>query len=79
MRTEKLKKWRGMSKENLKKELNDINLEIMKFRSASKKWGTKVPATPLGNPNWGLYQQLKKDKARILTILKEKNIINKKK
>lgn len=62
---------RKLSREELEKRLKDINLEIMKFRARSKGWAVRVPKSRTGGINWGVFKQLKKEKARILTVLNE--------
>jgi len=63
-----------MSNEDLQKRLNDINLEIMKFNASRVGGGKaiKVPASSRGNINYGMFKELRKEKARILTIMRKR-------
>jgi len=64
----KLEKLREMSNEELQKELDKINLELMKARGERLRF--KAGYTK--ERKFGLYQNLRKDKARILTLLNER-------
>lgn len=60
----KIKDLRKMGKEELEKRLREIKLELFKQRGLIKT------RRPVKNP--GVIRKLRKDIARILTILKEK-------
>lgn len=55
--------------ENLKKKLEDISLEIVKWETHLRS-GTEKRYVNIKDPN--LLNRLKKEKARILTIINEK-------
>ncbi len=66
MAQRKLERLRKSSLNELIKELNDINMELMKLISMVRSGG--VPENP------ARIRYLKKQRARILTILRERGI-----
>jgi len=70
MKKKKLEKLREMSNEELQKELDKINLELMKARGERLRFKDDYTK----ERKFGLYQNLRKDKARILTLLNERRV-----
>jgi len=69
-----MKPIRAKTDEELHKRVNEIDLEIAKFR-AGMKYGGKmisIPTGPHDGVRWGIYQKLKKEKSRILSVLNER-------
>ena len=66
MAQKKLEKLRKSSLETLYKELNDVNMELMKLTSMVKSGG--APENP------ARIRFLKKRRARLLTIIREKEL-----
>ena len=65
----RLKKWRESNLNSLYKELNDINIELLKLRSIIKSGG--APENP------AKIRYLRRQKARILTIIRERKGVEK--
>jgi len=66
---------RKMDDRELQKRLDEIRLEIMKFHAVKHSHGEGAIILPTGvggGVKWGVFKNLKKEKARILTILKER-------
>jgi hypothetical protein len=65
-----------MTKKHMENDrLNSISLEIATFQAAIHQQAQgmiKIPTGGGGGTNWGLYQKLKKEKSRILSVINER-------
>jgi len=70
----KIKDLREKTIDELLKLYDDTSNELMKW-NAGKIYPTILPrGRKQGSVNWGLFKKLKKQKARILTILNQRGI-----
>jgi ribosomal protein L29 len=67
---------REMTTPDLVNLARDLASELAKFRSAKAGIGCQLPpGKAQGSTSWGLATKIKKDRARILTVLNERGIM----
>jgi ribosomal protein L29 len=74
----KAKELRKLKEDELLKMMSEIDKILMRFRAGQMLQGSQgsggmigLPTNEKGNVKWGLFQNMKKNKAVILTVLTE--------